>query len=357
MVVIGFIIIALLGALVVIAVKRGGFGSSGDPSELAELGAQVKARQDQLNRERMAMGLRPLEGSGESIEQVADRLKKDADTMVVLAGGVEKLLTEAEARNRATDAKLLDSEKSRQLLAADNVRLQEEVRKGLLGSTDAERLRTEISALKARNDAMLAEIDTLRKNNGGGSKEEMAALQRRLEEALRAKDFFESRVKELQNEYQAAKAKLFAASENDLMAPAVELFRSLRKLENLPDAEISAAYSRFGIDLGAEVLGKMDFATGSSVVSSEDDAMIRKLADEIPDGDLVLFVGYASETGNIDSNRTLSSNRATAAAELFSSIKRTGQLVQAVYLGQTDRFGSRVPERNQIVEVWRIRKK
>jgi hypothetical protein len=31
--------------------------------------------------------------------------------------------------------------------------------------------------------------------------------------------------------------------------------------------------------------------------------------------------------------------------------------VQAVYLGQTDRFSSRVPERNQICEVWRIRRK
>jgi outer membrane protein OmpA-like peptidoglycan-associated protein len=77
----------------------------------------------------------------------------------------------------------------------------------------------------------------------------------------------------------------------------------------------------------------------------------------VPEGDLVLAIGYASETGNVDSNRELSSARATAAAELFSGIKRPGQLVQAVYLGQTDRFSSRIPERNQIVELWRIRKK
>ena len=71
----------------------------------------------------------------------------------------------------------------------------------------------------------------------------------------------------------------------------------------------------------------------------------------------MLAIGYASETGNVDANRTLSSSRATAAAELFSSVKRQEQLVQAVYLGQTDRFSSKVPERNQIVEIWRIRKK
>jgi outer membrane protein OmpA-like peptidoglycan-associated protein len=311
----------------------------------------------QINRERLANGLPPSEVSGDSIQDASDRVKKEVDTLIALAGGAERLLTEAEAKYRAADNELHESEKSRQLLAKDNVRLQEDVRRGLLGAADADRLRADLAALRARNDAMLVEIETLRKEGGGGSKEEMAALQRRLEEALRAKDFFESRVNELQREYENAKSKLFAANENELLAPAVELFRSLRKLEGLPDAEISAAYGRFGVELGANVLRKMDFATGSSTLSAVDDAAIRALVDEVPDGDLVLFVGYASETGNVDSNRTLSSDRATAAAELFSSLKRPGQLVQAVYLGQTDRFSSRIPERNQIVEAWRVRKK
>jgi outer membrane protein OmpA-like peptidoglycan-associated protein len=357
MVVIGFVIIALLGALVVIAVQRAASGASADEKEVAEAEAKVDMMRAQINRERLASGLPPSELSGDSIQEASDRVKKDVDTLVALAGGVERLLTEAEARSRAADNKLLESEKSRQLLATDNVRLQEEVRRGLSGAADADRLRADLAALRARNDAMLTEIETLRKDSGGGSKEEMAALQRRLEEALRAKDFFESRVNELQREYENAKSKLFAANENELLAPAVELFRSLRKLEGLPDAEISAAYGRFGVELGANVLRKMDFATGSSTLSATDDAAIRALVNEVPDGDLVLFVGYASETGNVDSNRTLSSDRATAAAELFSSLKRPGQLVQAVYLGQTDRFSSRIPERNQIVEAWRVRKK
>ena len=42
--------------------------------------------------------------------------------------------------------------------------------------------------------------------------------------------------------------------------------------------------------------------------------VIRNLVADIPDGDLVLIIGYASETGNLDSNQTLSSARATAAA-------------------------------------------
>jgi outer membrane protein OmpA-like peptidoglycan-associated protein len=85
--------------------------------------------------------------------------------------------------------------------------------------------------------------------------------------------------------------------------------------------------------------------------------MVRGLVNELPDGDLLLVIGYASETGNEDKNRKLSSDRATAVAELYSSLKRPTQLVQAVYLGQTDRFSSRIPERNQLCEIWRIRKK
>ena len=78
---------------------------------------------------------------------------------------------------------------------------------------------------------------------------------------------------------------------------------------------------------------------------------------DIPDGDLILVVGYASRTGNPESNQLLSSDRATAVAEYFSGVKRPGQLVQAVYLGQTARFSSARPERNQICEIWQIRKK
>jgi outer membrane protein OmpA-like peptidoglycan-associated protein len=111
------------------------------------------------------------------------------------------------------------------------------------------------------------------------------------------------------------------------------------------------------VQLGANVLKTLNFATGSSALAPADADAVRNLVAEIPDGDLILAIGYASETGNVDGNRTLSSDRATAAAELISSVKRPGQFTQAVYLGQTDRFSGRVPERNQLVEIWQIRKK
>ncbi|MDE0835542.1 MAG: OmpA family protein [Akkermansiaceae bacterium] len=90
----------------------------------------------------------------------------------------------------------------------------------------------------------------------------------------------------------------------------------------------------------------------------EDIAQLAAIAEnDVPDGDLTLIIGYASKTGDSVANERLSSDRATAAAQQFSAMKRPGQKVQAVYLGQTDRFSSSIPVRNQLCEIWRIRKK
>jgi outer membrane protein OmpA-like peptidoglycan-associated protein len=355
----GFVIIALLGVLLAVS-YRGFTGkiAAGSP-ELTELQAEADALRDQLNRERLAMGLRPLEGGSEPIEDIAARLKKDADTMVALAGSFRSLLAEKDSELSAKNAELLSSEQSRQSLAAESVRLQAELQRALVNGSEVDLLRRDLAAMKAQRDALAAEIAALRQElatkGQGVSAEEFADLKRRLDEAQRARDFFEAKVKQLEGE--VSKAKLFASSENELLPAAVELFRSLRQLEGRPDSEISSAYSSLGAKLGANVLRTLNFATGSSTLTPADEDAIRNLVSEIPDGDLLLAIGYASKTGNVDGNRTLSSDRATAAAELYSSIKRPTQLVQAVYLGQTDRFSSRIPERNQIVEIWRIRKK
>jgi outer membrane protein OmpA-like peptidoglycan-associated protein len=354
-----FVIIALLGVLIVMVLRgnRGWIG--GGSAEVTELQAEASALRDQLNRERMAMGLRPLGGNTESVEDVAARMKKDADTMVALAGSLQSMLAEKDAELSAKASELIRSEQLRQSLAAESSRLQAELQRALVNGSDADLLRRDLEAMRAQRDALNTELSSVRAQlaakGEGVSEEEFNDLERRFEETLRAKEFFEARVKELEGE--VSKARLFARSENELLPAAVELFRSLRQLENKPDSEISAAYSKLGVDLGANVLHKLSFATGSSALTPADQELIRGLVAEIPDGDLVLVIGYASETGNVDNNRTLSSDRATAAAELFSSVKRPEQLVQAVYLGQTDRFSSRIPERNQLVEVWRIRKK
>jgi outer membrane protein OmpA-like peptidoglycan-associated protein len=350
--VLAFVIIALLGVLIVMGL-RGGFGSgSAGSSDLTQLQAEANAIRGQLNRERMSMGLRPLESGSESAEDIATRLKKDADTMAALATSLESMLGEKDAAISAKNSELLRSEQLRQSLAAESSRLQAELQRALVASSEVDRLRREFDALRSQRDALSAELAA---KGGSVSADEFDEFQRRLDEALRAKDFFENRVKELEAEL--AKARLFASSESELLPAAVELFRNLRELENRPDSDLTSAYSGFGVKLGANVLHTLTFPTGLSGLTPADEEIIARLGAEIPDGDLMLVVGYASETGNVDSNRTLSSDRATAVAQKFSSIKRPSQLVQAVYLGQTDRFSSRIPERNQLCEIWRIRKK
>ncbi len=354
-----FVIIALLGVIIVMLVKSGSFGSSSADADIAGLEAEVEARRSELSRQRVAMGLSPLEGSSEPIGDIASRLKKDADSLVSLAARFQEMIAEKDNELTGKNAELLSSEKLRRTLFDENSRLRTDLNQALINGGDADRLRGDLAALKAQRDALSAELDALREQmrtmSAGVSSEEYDDLKRRHEEAVRAKEFFEAKVKELEGDL--TKEKLFAESENDLLPAAVELFRTLRELENKPDSDLTTAYSRIGLDLGASVLQTVTFATGSWDLATTNQEMIRMLVDEMPDGDLLFVVGYASRTGNPESNQTLSSDRATAVAQYYSGFKRPEQKVQAVYLGQTNRFSSRIPERNQICEIWRIRKK
>jgi outer membrane protein OmpA-like peptidoglycan-associated protein/xanthosine utilization system XapX-like protein len=355
-----FVIMALLGVLIVVAIRG---VISGQPSVRAEdisnLQAEVNARRNELNRQRIAMGLAPLEGTSEPIDAIANRLKADADTLVALAARFQEMLAEKDSEITAKNAEWLRAEQLRQTLASENSRLQAELGRALAAGSDGDRLRSDLANLKSQRDALADELNAtlekLKTVSAGVSEEDYEVLERQLEEALRAKNFFEARVKQLEGDL--SKAKLFASSENELLPAAVQLFRSLRELEGRPDSELTTSYSNLGVELGASVLHTLPFATGSAGLTPADEGLIRGLLNELPEGDLLFVVGYASETGNEDGNRKLSSDRATSVAELYSSLKRPTQLVQAVYLGQTDRFSSRIPERNQLCEIWRIRKK
>lgn len=355
-----FVIMALLGVLIVVAI-RGVISnrSSVSAADITNLEAEVNARRSELNRQRMALGYAPLEGTSEPIDNIATRLKADADTLVALAGRFQEMLAEKDSEVTAKNAEWLRSEQLRQTLASENARLQAELGRALAAGSDSDRLRSDLANLKSQRDALADELNAtlekLKTMTAGVSPEDYQSLERRLEEALRAKDFFEARVIQLEGDL--SKAKLFASSENELLPAAVQLFRNLRELEGRPDSELTTSYSNLGVELGASVLHTLPFATGSAGLTPADEEMVRGLVNELPDGDLLLVIGYASETGNEDKNRKLSSDRATAVAALYASLKRPTQLVQAVYLGQTDRFSSRIPERNQLCEIWRIRKK
>jgi outer membrane protein OmpA-like peptidoglycan-associated protein len=339
-----FVIVVLLTALVVMMLLPGRKDSdlSKLKAELAEL-----ARQGSPS---------PAAGSGEQIGDVAARVKKDADTMLLLAERYQQLVDDTHAESLRKSAELARSEELRKRDADAVFQLRKELENARGASFEVDGLRREIADLKTTRDTQAKEIERLQQELGSASSEDIATLRRQLQETTTARDFFESRVRELESAVEMQRQKLFAQTEDELLRPALELVRNLRKLENKPDSEITTAYSRIGTDLGATVVKTLSFATGSAAMSPVDAQEVGALLGSVDDGDMLLVIGYASETGNVDANRTLSSDRATNVAAALSANKRPGQLVQAVYLGQTDRFSSRIPERNQICEVWHIRK-
>ncbi|MCU0778466.1 MAG: hypothetical protein MUF86_12480, partial [Akkermansiaceae bacterium] len=130
-VMLAFVIIGLLGVLIIISL-RGGGGPGAGSSEMADLQAEANALRTQLNRERVSMGLRPLESTTESMDDIAERLKSDANAMAALAGSLETMLAEKETEITAKNAELIRSEQLRQTLAAESARLQGELQRSLV---------------------------------------------------------------------------------------------------------------------------------------------------------------------------------------------------------------------------------
>ncbi|MCH7225845.1 OmpA family protein [Haloferula sp. A504] len=344
---IGFIIVVLLGIIIFQNLfNRPGGGGKEDSLAIQSLQADIKTRQAQLNRERLALGLEPLPGTTgvETTEEVAERLTEDAATLASLATSFQDLLNRKEMeldelRSESISA-LKEQKRLRELLNQTNA----ELRAAMVDASMATTIKGELDRANATISALNEEIARLQTEPG--------ELRAQLAEVTLRRNELEARVAEL--EEQLRKTNLFAASENELIKEAVALFKALRKLEGSSEQELAAAYSRFGAELRSEVLDTCEFATGSSEVRADLESRLRLLPGEAPENAMLFVVGYASETGNVDNNRTLSSDRATAVARILDTIKRPGQRVQAVYLGQTDRFSAETPVKNQRVEVWQI---
>ena len=351
-------ILAMLVLLALTLLKSGKatWTSNLEDTTVAAIKSDLDVRRLELNRQRITMGLAPLNNTSEPVEEIVKRLKVDADTLAGISEKFQQMLAEKDAELASRDSQTLHLEKLQQDVSLENARLQSELQHALTSSSEAEQLKIKLADTLLQNKTIAGELAALKQKGTGVSDEEYAALKRRYEETLRAKEFHEARAKEL--EANAAKADLFANSEAELLPAAVELFRRLRNLEGQNDSELTTEYSKLGVDLGANVLHSLSFETGKSELSAADMEMLSNIAaSDVPDGDLTLIIGYTSETGNLNSNQELSSRRTTAAAEHFARVKRPGQLVQAVFFGQTDRFSSEIPDRNQICEVWRIRRK
>jgi hypothetical protein len=151
-------------------------------------------------------------------------------------------------------------------------------------------------------------------------------------------------------------AKLFVKSPIKLPLNAQALFTELKTLEGHSEEALSGAYTKIASELNAQNLQQVRFAKGSSILNFTDQKMIKNKLDMTNATDYFLVVGYGSQSEDTALNETLSVNRATGVASIVNQLKKEGQEVRAVYLGQTSRFSTSVIADNQLCEIWRIKK-
>jgi len=341
------IIALLLGFMIAMNLQQ---KKKNDQGDIYAKQAELASRTASVNAERARMGLPPLEGMGmDSPEQIAARLTKDAATLANYSDRFRSMLTEKDSIIADKNNSLLVSEQARQALSSQLAKVQNQLDKTISDGASTELMRNQLAEARSRL--------------------EQYAKRPTEEEWLMAK----TRIADLEAQLAAAKssaatpapapatvqvpsgpAKLFADHRDELIPMAHGLYQGLHDLEDKSDLEISAAYNRFATQYKASFLKEIRFPAGSSQLNPADQIAIAEALSNLPNGSMVLVVGYASNTGNSDANRQLSSDRAKTVASNIDMAKPGNQIVQAVYLGQTDRFSSRIPERNQVCEVWQI---
>ena len=154
-----FMILAMLIVLAVTVARRGETPkSSGEDPTVAAIKADLDARRSELNRQRLAMGLSPLEGTSEPVEEIAKRLRTDAETLAGISGKFQQMLADKDAELSARNGETLRLERLRQDVSLENARLQSELQRALIASAEVDRLKMMLADAQAQRDAMSQEF-------------------------------------------------------------------------------------------------------------------------------------------------------------------------------------------------------
>ena len=375
----------LLLLLLIMYLVRGGFGSSPSP-ELAELKERVAERRAAINKERLRLGLEPL-GAGSptrSVGAIASRLAEDASTLAEIVGQMQTEL--ARTREELRGATTLYEAATRR-----NTQLTRQLGKARLSAEDAEALRTQLADTRSLLDASNRRAENLQSRlDQAPDQTALDTVRRQLDSALKERDSLRSQLRTIESstagmiapdefaslkdrlarlepennrlryELQKLRAelnktRLFTDKVDSLPAAAKALYVELSKLETADGARLKQEYDRIRRELNATVVDTISFQTGSSQVDLAKVEEISRTVQAAGDKSYFLVVGYASKTGNFDRNKELSKERATTIASVADTAKKDSQGVQAVFLGQTDRFSKSQVTQNQVCEIWEIR--
>ncbi len=306
--------------------------------------AELATRLASLNAERASLGKPPWEGVGiDSTEQIAARLTKDAATLAHASDRFQALLSEKDAIIAEKNKSLLTSEQARLALSTQLAKAQSQLDQTMADGAGVDSLKSQLDEARSR-------IEQLAKRP---SEEEWLAAQLRISE-LEARTGASNSKPAPVKAPTATTKKSFAANRDELHPMAQPLFDGLRELDQKNDLEISAAYNRFPTQYKATFLKEVRFASDSSILNPADQIPIANSLSNVPEGAMILVVGYSSTAGDAEANRQLSSSRSQNIASEIDRAKPGKQFVQSFYFGSTQRFSRNDPERNHVCEIWQI---
>ena len=381
------LIVFLLFVMLMLSIGSKPSQSLGGSEGITALELNNEQLRAKANAERARNGLPPLPPSSASAYTTAERLRNDAKSLASLASSWE---AELETKNVAIgelQAQLASRDEMTRELYTKISALQNQANQSagaasqlalLSGDLQTanekiERYRIQIGELQGRpsND----QLSDLRKQlNESLSKN--GKLQLQIDDLLKAANSSSSKIydealTEIENlrgdnhkqryEVQRLRAELdhptlFIKSDKDLPAEAARLYAKLTTLEDADQKQLASAYEDIRKTMNAQIIHRQTFSKGSSRITFDREKIIQDILDKRQDRkSLFLVIGYASVSGKPDSNRELSSKRATTVASIVKMLKADDQQVKAFYLGETKRFSADAEIENQICEIWEIK--
>lgn len=358
-----FGLLVFLGVMLIAIFMKGGAPSDSDAAEIAR-----------LKSENAALATKGSTNSTESASALLQQIESQAVTARQLLAGVDaeraslqQRVATAEASNTAfinEIANLKNQLANSAGSAAENAQLKERLEslKKLKEFSDAQlaELRTkpdlsqDLLNAQRLTETQKKTIDSLQARLDGAVSG--AEAQRLRAELTSAEQEIETLKKELQKvRAELNRSKLYVEDSANLAPVASALFTELKQLEGSTPQQLREAYARIGQLVNARRVELVAFASGSSQVDTQRYSRITQEVVSANDQSFFLVVGYASKTGDAVSNKKLSARRATTVASVVNSNKHPDQRVQAVFLGQTDRFSPTAFAKNQICEVWEIK--
>ena len=354
-IVMGAVVLLLL--LLVITQQFGGQDESKDPkvTEMQKESAELKAK--------IAL-MASTSGNNQTTTLLVEGIKRDVGTLGAIVEQNQQnvlALKDSQATIQSLSRQLADLQRRDELngdAAARVTGLEAQIKAltaqldGAVDQTTMTALRDQLTASKDLSQQLQEELTALKTKSGrmiDGN--QLAAVRTELDECLAENTLLKLELQRLRTKLDGA--RLFVTREN-LSPKAQKFFRELERLEGIDQNGLEQAYERIKKEFNAHVVETAAFAIGSADLKQEHEAQIKGVTVESNPKSFFLVVGYASITGDIKSNRDLSERRSKRVASTVNYLKQNSQEVQAVYLGETDRFGEEA-QRNQICEVWEIR--